>query len=92
MYNLINYWHYFFVNLCGFNFVPNIITYNGFEWFNVLSYEEGQWYLVYSRFVNKTETEVAFEVMGKSRYKVFLKMVRVLWKNRKNVDFIIDNY
>lgn len=89
---VFNYWHYFFVNVLGINFLPLVIKYEGFDWFNVLGRKGNEWHLCYSRYINKTETEDAFEVIGKSRYLLFLKMLRTLWRNRDKIEFTIDSY
>lgn len=88
----LTYWHYFFINIFGVNFLPLCIKYNGLEWFNVLGKKDDEWYLCYSRYINNFNTEDAFEVIGKKRYFVFLKMLHILWKNRDKIEFTIDSY
>lgn len=86
------YWHYFFVNLFGLNFIPRIVNYDGYEWFSVLTKEEDGWHLSYSRFIEKFNTEELVDIVSKCKYVVFLKVVHWLWKWRKKIDFTIDSY
>lgn len=87
-----NYWHYFFVNILGINFLPLCIKYNDVEWFSVLGKNDNEWYLCYSRYITNSTTEDAFGVVSKRKYFVFLKMLHVLWKNRNKIEFTIDSY
>ena len=88
--NTLVYFYYFLLNLVGINVLPTIIIYNGLEWYNEIMYDDNDWNVHYVRFVHKSETEVSFEVVGDGRYSVFLKMVCLLWKNRKDIQFISE--
>ena len=83
--------YYLLINILGFNMLPIVVRYNNIIWFNALAKDNnGDYHLCYSKFVNNTETEDIFEVVDKSEYKVFMKMLKVLWKHRKNLNFKID--
>lgn len=95
---ILNFLHYFIVNLMGYNVLPCFIKYNGHEWHNVAfrNITDKRWHVFYSRFNGKGHdghaTEEMIDVCSRFKYIAFLKTLCVLFRMRKSITFSIDNY
>ena len=79
---------YFILNTLGIHKLPRLINFCKEEWwFSVLYEDIDGTRITYSRYVDMTEMENLFVVSDKSAYKAHLKMMRELWRERKNIFF-----
>ena len=90
--NFLIFLHYGLCCLFGGRCLPRIIECNGVEWFSVCGYDKGQWFMSYSRHIEKTVTEELIEVRCKYKYFVYFRMLYRLWKMRDNIFFTIDSF
>lgn len=93
---VVNYLHYFLINLFGYHKLPCFIKHGGYEWHNIVfrGMSDKRWRIYYSRFNGNGShgTEELIDVRSRFKYIAFLKTVLVLWKWRKRISFTIDNY
>ena len=80
----------FLYNVFGANFLPSIINYNNVSWFETVVYDGENWEICYFRYVEKAKKELLFRVLTKKRYIAYMAMLRILWKNRKHLNFSLE--
>ncbi len=90
---ILNFLHYFIVNLMGCNELPCFVKYNGHEWHNVVFCDitANRWHVFYSRF-NGNSTDEMIDVCSRFKYIAFLRALYVLFRMRNSITFSIDNY
>lgn len=86
--------HYFLANLLGFKVIPHNIVCNGEKYFSIYDKDlNGVYNIGYSAYIiSNVDLTNLFVISGKSEYMVYMKTILELWKRRKQISFMIDNY
>lgn len=69
------------------NRIPPIINYHGSDYFSIVTKYTYDWKLTYEKNLSSYAREILFETTSTLKYFVYLKMLWVLWKNRKKISF-----
>lgn len=87
--NFIFYLTYCIFPLAEVSRIPDIIRYRGKECYSILTEYADEWKLTYETNLSSYAREIVLETRSGKKYLVHFKMLWLLWKNRKDVDFNI---